>query len=485
MSQDLQGRPAAIPPGRTARRSRWRMALAAAAGAAMLAACGGGGGYDYNDGPYSCSTQDRQVWLRDYMNDWYFWYDISPSPSPAGYTSVDTYFQALLYEGTDPDFPADRWSYLADQDDYDRFYGDGETLGYGVMVAGLEVQGRPDQPLLVRYVEPGSPAATAGVQRGEEILSINGRPASEYIADDDYTVLSATATNQVLTLRLANDDGERTVTLTSAIYDLAPVPTSTVITTPSNRKMGYIMVKDMIDQAVVRVDQAFGQFKSQGVQDVIIDLRYNGGGLVSVADKIASFPNGDDTAGQVFTSLLYNDKKDDRHNDSFRFYNYANATGLNRVYVITGARTCSASELVINGLRPFVTVVTVGDTTCGKPVGFLPQADGCGTVVNAVNFESVNASNEGRYFDGFDATCPVAEDFSQPIGGVNDPLRIAAEDHADGFSCTTVAGARARPERLAQAAQSTGRSRVLGLVQPAQRQVRLVEPGDRGGMLAK
>ena len=91
---------------------------------------------------------------------------------------------------------------------------------------------------------------------------------------------------------------------------------------------------------------------------------------------------------------------------------YANAMGLSRVYVLTGPRTCSSSEQLINGLRPFVNVITIGDTTCGKPVGFLPQADGCGTVVNAVNFEAVNAVNEGRYFDGFDASCPVADDLS-------------------------------------------------------------------------
>jgi hypothetical protein len=318
-------------------------------------------------------------------------------------------------------------------------------------------------------VEPGSPAALAGLRRGDQILAVNGRTSSEIIEEDDYSDLSPIQTGDSVTIDVRTDSGDSRVTLNAAIYDLVPVPNSSVITTPSGRKMGYVMVKDMIDQALSPFDAAFAQFKTAGIQDVIIDLRYNGGGLVSVADKIASFPNAAETSGQVFTSLLYNDKRSN-HNETFRFVNYANATGLSRVYVLTGPRTCSAAELVINGLRPFVTVVTIGDTTCGKPVGFLPQADGCGAVINAVNFESVNASNEGRYFDGFDATCPVAEDFSQPIGASTDPLRIAAEDHADGFGC---------PALTAQA-----KSKLLGLRVPAQRP-RWLEPGDRRGMVGK
>ena len=131
------------------------------------------------------------------------------------------------------------------------------------------------------------------------------------------------------------------------------------------------------------------------------------------------------------------------------------------MYVLTGPRTCSASEQVINGLRPYVTVVTIGDTTCGKPVGFLPQADGCGSVVNAVNFESVNSKNEGRYFDGFDASCAVAEDFSQPQGSEADPLIIAAEDHADGFGCPTLtAAAKTKILGLRKPSEQIGRAHV-------------------------
>ena len=445
---------------------RWPGRAAALAAAALVAACGGGG----DGGPLTCSASDEKIWLREYMDDWYFWYQSSPSPNPDGYISVDSYFDALLYQGTLAAFPkADEWSYLISQEAYDRTFGDGRTLGYGVMVAGLEVAGQPDQPLYVRYIEPGSPAALAGLQRGDRIMAVNGKTASQIISDNNYADLSPVNTGDMVTIDIRNADGDSRVQLTATVYDLDPVPGSRVFLSPDGRKMGYVQVKDMINQALSPFDSVFGQFKAQGVQDVVLDLRYNGGGLVSVADKIASFPNGPATNGKVFASLLYNDKRSG-NNESFHFQNYANATGLSRVYVLTGPRTCSASEQVINGLRPYVTVVTIGDTTCGKPVGFLPKADGCGSVVNAVNFESVNSRNEGRYFDGFDATCPVPEDFSQPQGSSTDPLIMAAEDLADGFACPTLTVA--------------AKSKILGLRKPADRP-RWVEAGERRGMIGE
>ena len=163
---------------------RGRLALAGLATVAALAGCGGGGGAS-DGGGLSCSLADQKTWLSSYMNDWYFWYAISPQPSPSNYSSMASYFDALLYTGTDPDFPADRWSYATPTVDYQRFWGDGKTLGYGVMVAGLEVSGHPDWPLYVRYIEPGSPAASAGVQRGDEVTAVNGRPVSELIAADE------------------------------------------------------------------------------------------------------------------------------------------------------------------------------------------------------------------------------------------------------------------------------------------------------------
>ena len=461
------------PSSRPARRAAaWSRRGLLALAVATLSACGGGGGDGGGDPnpPLSCSVFDRNVWLGSYMNEWYYWYAISPNPDPAGYSSLSSYFDARLYTGSSSTFPADRWSYYTPTADYDRFFGDGQTLGYGLMVAGLEVQDRPDLPLLVRYVEPGSPAALAGLARGDRILSLNGRSAADVIAADDFSALSATTSGQTLNLVVRNASGDRSLTLSAAVYALAPVNGTSVVTTAGGRKLGYVMVKDMIRQAVIPLDTAFAQFRTAGVSEVAIDLRYNGGGLVSTAASIASYPSANRTSGQTFASLLYNNKRQ-VNNTTFRFENPANALGLSKVYVLTGPRTCSASEQLINALRPFVTVVTIGDTTCGKPVGFLPQADGCGTTFSVVNFESVNASNEGRYFDGFNATCPVAEDFSAPLGSSADPLMAAAKEHADGLGCPV---ATDRPLALGARSSSTTRPRWQG------------EPGDRfGGMLGR
>ncbi len=429
---------------------------------ATLAACGGGGGGSDSGssaGAGSCSLREHQDWLASYMDDWYFWYRLAPHPDPAVYADIDSFFRALLYTGSDAAFPADRWSGQESTASFNRFYSDGETLGYGVAVAGLEVTGQPSQPLWVRSVDPGSPASTAGVQRGDRVLALNGRSTADIIAADDFSALTATSTGQALDLQLQRGPTVLNLRLVAAVYALTPVTGSQVFTSTAGRRVGYLAVKNMISQALTPADQAFAQFRTQQVQDLVLDLRYNGGGLVSVGGQLASYVTGLAASGSTYATLLYNDRRSASNNQTFRFDAPAQALGLSRVFVLTGPRTCSASEQVINGLRGVgVQVVAVGDTTCGKPVGFLP-ASRCGQTYSVVNFESVNARNEGRYWDGFDASCPVPEDFSMPQGAQGDPLLASALRLADGASCPAQpqsAETLSRKTRLA-ARQTKGR----------------------------
>jgi hypothetical protein len=260
------------------------------------------------------------------------------------------------------------------------------------------------------------------------------------------------------------------VVLTAAVFTLTPVQGVTVQTTPRGRRVGYVQVKDMVSQSLAPMETAFAQFRSAGVQDVVLDLRYNGGGLVSTGGTLASYIAGSRGAGLNYARLLYNDKRASASNQSFPFSQPASALGLPRVYVLAGPRTCSASEQLINGLRGAgVDVITLGGTTCGKPVGSLPTSS-CGRTYSVVNFESVNQRNEGRYFDGFLASCPVAEDFSTPQGSPTDPLVVAAQRHADTGACLASAGEPARPLAAGRAAGATRRT---------------VEPDDRQGLLPR
>jgi hypothetical protein len=292
----------------------------------------------------------------------------------------------------------------------------------------------------------------------------------------DFSGLVAANPGDRLTIVVRDATGDFTVNVNAATYALAPVPQSAIVLSPLGRKMGYVVVKDMINQVATPLANAFADFRAQGVADVILDLRYNGGGFVSVGRDVASYVAGSRGVNRGYASLLYNSQRAPGNNQTYLFTNPSASAGVSRVFVLMGSRTCSASEQVINGLRglrdandrPLVQVIAIGDTTCGKPVGFNAQDGGCGTTYSAVTFESVNDRNEGRYFDGFDATCPVAEDFSKALGSTSEPLLVAAASFADNGSC---------PPALKTAQRSSVRANLL--------RSRTPEPGDVRGMIAR
>jgi carboxyl-terminal processing protease len=439
----------------------------------LLLGCGGGNNSNtIATASGDCSVDGQKTWLSNYMNEWYWWTAISPKPAAATYADVPSYFTALQYITTSPALDYDRFSRRETDESFNRFFGDGNTLGYGVSVAGLELGTDSTQPLYVRYVEPASPAAAQGVQRGDQVLTVNGNTAASLIATEDFSALSANVAGDVLTLVLTRNGAQRTVSITAAVFALTPVRNATVLSTANGRKLGYLLVNNMVAQSLAPIDTAFAQFKSAAVNDVVLDLRYNGGGLVSTGATLASYISGSRGAGLTYAKLRYNDKRAATNNTSFAFETPAQALNLPRVFVLVGRRTCSASEQVINGLQGAgVQVITLGESTCGKPVGFLPVSS-CGYTYSVVNFDSVNQQNKGSYFKGLDASCPVAENFQTAQASVDDPLLTSAKTYVETGRCPTPP---LNSDRVtARAGRDGDRRTSVG-----------IEPGEWQGMVAR
>jgi hypothetical protein len=417
--------------------------------AALLSACGGGGDGSSSgggttdptaglpDGP-GCTQLDRRTFLADQFATQYFYNDITARVNPVPEQGLDAYFRASVFKGNES-IPADRFSGYQTTESYNRFFGEGKTLAYGLSVAGQEVQGRPDQPLWIRDVTPGSPAGLADMRRGDRVLALNSVSAEDAIARFDFSMLTPQSAGQELELLLERDGQRRTVRLAASVHDVVPVRLGRVLTLPNGRRMGLVRFNSMINLAEPEIQRHFEQFRDQGVSDVVFDLRYNGGGSVAVGGRIASMAAGTKANNQIY-AVLRNNAQLQASNQTFRFSTNLGWQGVNRVYVLSGSRTCSASEQIVAGLRGVgIDVVLIGSTTCGKPVGFRPR-DHCGLTYSLVNFDSVNARGEGNYYNGFAAQCRVAEDFTKSMEDPTEPLTAAAMRHAQGLGCPPVSG---------------------------------------------
>jgi hypothetical protein len=313
-------------------------------------------------------------------------------------------------------------------------------------------------PLKVRYVDPGSPAAAAGLKRGDVIDSINGRTSAELIAANDFAALTPGQAGDVLTVVIETAGGTKTVALTATTYDLVPVPTSTVVTLGNGTKAGYLVLKDFITQAETPLANALAQFRAAGATELIVDLRYNGGGRVSTATLLASLISGAGRNGQVFARLTYNAQ----HSGSNNAFTLSTAPGPAFARVVVSPARAPARPASCRQ-RPQALRARRDDrgTTCGKPFGFNPVSS-CGNTFSAVNFESVNALGPGRYYAGIAPTCAVADDFSGELG---DPRNRSPPPRR--ASCRA---GRARRTRVARHGAGGARH--------------AVEPDDHRGMVA-
>ncbi|HYB94124.1 MAG TPA: S41 family peptidase [Vicinamibacterales bacterium] len=355
--------------------------------------------------PASCTTTSQNLWVRDQLNSYYYWYRFMPAGvNPASYNSPEAYLDAVRYQ------PRDIWSNIQAAATSDALFNDGELIKYGFS----QLPSASD--ITVLQVWQGSPAEEAGLARGDRIVEINGRSVAALVAGGTLgSAFGPDVVGHSVTIVFEKPSGERrTAQMVKRVVKYPTISVSKLFEV-DGRKVGYIVFNTFVQPSTAALNDAFAALKAAGATELILDLRYNGGGIVDVAVHLGSLIGGVRTAGQPMLNWVYNDKVGPSSNRTTRFTNPDNALNLQRLVVIATRATASASELVINGLRPFMPVTIVGDATYGKPVG-QSGFRFCDKVLWPITFSIQNANFEGDYFDGLPADCRAADDPSRQLG---------------------------------------------------------------------
>ncbi len=384
----------------------------------------------------NCDTTGKVLHTRDVMDRFYLWYDRMPAVDAARFDSPEAFLEAVRYRPIDNSF-----SWVTSRESYEALFRSSQSVGIGISTV---VQG---SDLRVRQVFPDSAGADAGLSRGDRIVEINRQAVSTLIASGQVNSAFGGAEEGVgVDIAFITTAGtRRTAHVVKRPYTI-PTLSHTRVYTAGGRRVGYIFFRNFVEPSFEAIDAAFATLGAERIDDLVLDLRYNGGGLVNVAQHLASYIGGVRTEGQIFGEYFHNDKQA-ALNRILRFEKKPGVAPFDRLIVITTRASASASELVINALRPFMPVILIGDRTHGKPVG-QGVFTFCDKALAPVAFVLRNANGEGDFFEGFAPTCAAADDLNFQIGDPNEAsLKEALVFAGTGACSPRPAGTQQRVER--------------------------------------
>ncbi|HEY0612497.1 MAG TPA: S41 family peptidase [Chitinophaga sp.] len=385
----------------------------------------------------------------------YYWYSQVPSMDPFSttYSTAESLLSTMIGYPELSGNKLDRYSFL------DRTGSLANKLQNGVIEKtqgttgnfGMEVTFALDNNskshLLVLYADKNSPAGVQGINRGWEITAINGDENLSYDGSSGANTTKITnavynSSSATFTFKRPDNNNATTLTLQAGSYNVNPVLYDTIYTV-GGKQVGYFVfytfssISNSSGAATVTkqmLDQVFSKFRSAGIRELIVDLRYNTGGAVSTAQYLDNAIAPASAQSKVMYYYTYNDKLTQNLATaglpaSISFGNSTGGLTLDHVFFITGAQTASASELTLNNLKPYMNVKLVGDTTYGKPVGFfsytISDHDAAGTEkyladLYAINFETKNAQQLGGYYSGIAPDQTAADYVNVPWGNTED-----------------------------------------------------------------
>ena len=352
-----------------------------------------------------CSVPSVNEWVNRNMLDYYLYSDLVPNVNPALFNSPEELVRELRFNQLDP------FSNVQDAATQEEFTETGGAFGFGFR---SEFDGNGN--LRVTRVYDDSPFGRAGIVRGDIIVSIEGVPVNELSDELAFELLGDRDNPLEATWEVVRGASGLTEFIPVTIGELTAntVIFSGTFSNPAfSGTVGYLVFESFIRTSEQELDAAIADLRDAGVTELVLDLRYNGGGLISIANRLASQIAGPPIAGETLVRYEFNDKYTDVNFD-FNALSASPSLDLDRVLVLTTAQTASASELVINALQPFMEVVTFGQRTLGKPFISAPKLF-CGKSLNAMEAEGVNSIGV-TVAGGVDADCFAADDLTRDYG---------------------------------------------------------------------
>lgn len=430
-----------------------------------LAACGGGGGSGGNTSvapaptptptptpsTATCPLSQRQSFAFDVLDEWYLFPDlIDRTVDPSAHSTVQGYIDALVAPARAQS--KDRFfTYITSIAEEEAFFNSGSSAGFGIRL-GYDTSS--NRVFVIEAFETG-PAFGAGFDRGTELLAIGTSSAD---AQTVSSLMESGGPQAVIEALGPPDPGvsryfrirdvsgtEREVTVSKEEYPLDPISdrNGVKVFDDNGKKVGYVNLRTFISTADQDLRDAFATFKAEGVTEVIVDLRYNGGGLVSTAELFGDLL-GAGNVGNVFSLTTFRDSKA-QYNETKPFASQPEAIAATKIAFIGFGGTASASELVTNSFIPYLgnNMALVGSNTFGKPVGQIAlDMASCDDRMRVVAFKTENADGQGEYFTGLASvvpqTCSANDDIFSPLGDPGEATIATALNFLRGGSCTPI-----------------------------------------------
>jgi len=366
-------------------------------------------GCDWFSSDRETKAKTANEYIYEQFKDWYLWYDQIPDIDPNGIATQEALIDSIKN-------PVDRWSFSGSLTAVSNLFQSGEYKGFG---GGFMLDA--DNVIKISQVYTQSPLGRSGVERGWKVVTING-----YSSEDIDSINAALASDDVVNFVFSDlDNVQHSFSLQHEAITMNTVLYSNVYSV-EDKKIGYVVFDGFYSSSVAELNTAVEKFKTENITDLIVDLRYNGGGLNDVAYKLFAMIGGSKVKGQKISELKHNDKHSSKDQVQLSEYD-GSVLNVSSVCFITTKQTASASELVINSLEPYMDVKLIGSSTHGKPVGmYIFSVKALDLAILPISFKNINSLGYGDYYDGLPVDVTEIDDLSHGWGDTDELMLKAA-----------------------------------------------------------